>query len=80
MQAGRAQRKSTVLRPGRTNAVIATRGSPFGTALRQRRQRARPVGADSMRYVDFRAKNVMSKAGCMQRWVARKQPEGMKKE
>ena len=61
MQAGRAQRKSTALRPGRTNAVIATRRSPFGTALQQRRQRARPVGADSMRYVDFRAKNVIDR-------------------
>jgi len=36
---------------------MAMRSSPFGKHCLQRRQRARPVGAASMRYVDARAEN-----------------------
>ena len=46
-----AQRSRSVRRPGRTKARISTRVAPFSMRRRQRRQRARPVGAALIVYV-----------------------------
>eukprot|EP00964_Phaeocystis_antarctica_P139753 scaffold104561_cov66-Phaeocystis_antarctica.AAC.1 len=53
IHAGAVQRMSSVYRPGRTKAQTSSRASPLGMQRRQRRHRARPVGAALMRYVLF---------------------------
>jgi hypothetical protein len=54
------QRTNRVDRPGRMNAVVATRTRPSGTNCRHSRHRALPVGARSMAWTFGRALNVIS--------------------
>ena len=66
MHAGAVQRMSSVYLPGRTKAQTSSRASPLGMQRRQRRHRARPVGAALMRYVLFLCLKplLLTGAGC----------------